>query len=175
MQLKIEPGTPADIDELERLYDELNDHLASNGNFPGWIKGIYPCRDNAQAGVQDRTLFVARCGGKIAGSFILDHCPEEAYHSVKWKIEADYRYILVVHTLVVHPAFLRMGVGCALMNHALQLARETGMKAIRLDVYVKNFPAIAMYERCGFAYIDTADLGYGQYGLDWFELYEKAV
>lgn len=139
------------------------------------MKGIYPSRDNARAGVKDHTLFVARSDGKIAGSYILDHHPEEAYHSVKWKIKADYRDILVVHTLVVHPAFLRMGVGRTFMEHALQLARDTGIKSIRLDVYVKNLPAIALYKRCGFVYIDTVDLGYGQYGLDWFELYEKAV
>ena len=40
MNLIIELGTSADIDELERLYDELNDYLATTVNYPGWIKGI---------------------------------------------------------------------------------------------------------------------------------------
>lgn len=26
-----------------------------------------------------------------------------------------------------------------------------------------------------FEYIDTVDLGFGNYGLDWFKLYEKLV
>ena len=35
MNLIIELGTSADIDELERLYDELNDYLATTLNYPG--------------------------------------------------------------------------------------------------------------------------------------------
>ena len=39
MKFIIEPGTSADIDELEKLYNELNDYLAATINYPGWIKG----------------------------------------------------------------------------------------------------------------------------------------
>lgn len=42
MKFIIEPGTSADINELEKLYDELNDFLAATINYSGWIKGIYP-------------------------------------------------------------------------------------------------------------------------------------
>lgn len=34
----VEPGIAADIDELEKLYDDLNDYLAATINYPGWIK-----------------------------------------------------------------------------------------------------------------------------------------
>ncbi len=34
MNFIIEPGSLADIDELERLYDELNDHLSATINYP---------------------------------------------------------------------------------------------------------------------------------------------
>ena len=40
----IEKGVHADIDELARLYDDLNDFLSSDINHPGWIKGVYPVR-----------------------------------------------------------------------------------------------------------------------------------
>ena len=49
MKFTIEPGTSADIDELEKLYDELNDYLAATTNYPGWIKGVYPVREDAVA------------------------------------------------------------------------------------------------------------------------------
>jgi ribosomal protein S18 acetylase RimI-like enzyme len=61
----------------------------------------------------------------------------------------------------------------------LDFAAEYGIKshvrAIRLDVYEGNIPAIRLYEKCGFKYIDTVDLGLGSYGLDWFKLYEKVL
>ncbi len=150
MNFVIESGTPADIDELEKLYDDLNDHLSATINYPGWIKGIYPVRENAVAGIEDNTLFVVRHCEKIAGSIILDHHPDEAYNNVRWKIDADYSHVFVIRTFVVHPSFLNMGIGRALMDYSFELARQFGMKSIRLDVYEKNLPAISLYEKCGF-------------------------
>lgn len=174
-QLKIELGTPADIDELERLYNDLNDYLSATVNYPGWIKGIYPIRENAVAGIKANTLFVVRSSEKILGSVILDHQPEKAYKGVNWRAEADYEQIYVLRTFVVHPSCLKMGIGRALINFSCEVAKKLGMKSIRLDVYEKNLPAIALYEKCGFEYIDTVDLGLGNYGLDWFKLYEKVI
>ena len=74
MKFTIEPGTSADIDELEKLYDELNDYLAATTNYPGWIKGVYPVREDAVAGVNDETLYVARYDGRIVGSVITYFC-----------------------------------------------------------------------------------------------------
>lgn len=105
MKFIIVPGTSADIDELEKLYDELNDYLAATTNYPGWIKGVYPVREDAVAGVNDETLYVARYDGRIVGSVILNHQPEKAYENVKWKIELNYSHIFVIHTFVVHPFF----------------------------------------------------------------------
>ena len=175
MKFVIESGTTADIDELEKLYNDLNDYLSATTNYPGWIKGIYPIREDAVAGIENNTLFVVRHDGKIAGSIILDHHPDAAYNNVRWKIEADYSHIFVIRTFVVHPSFLKMGIGRALMNYSIELAQQSGIKSIRLDVYENNHPALSLYEKCGFEYIDTVDLGFGNYGLDWFKLYEKLV
>jgi len=175
MNLVIESGISADIDELERLYDDLNDYLSATTNYPGWIKGVYPVRENAVSAILNNNIFVARHEGKIVGSIILDHQPEEAYHGVKWKLDADYSSIFVVRTFVVHPSYLKIGVGRILMDFSFELAQKSGMKSIRLDVYEKNIPAILLYEKCGFEYIDTVDLGLGNYGLDWFKLYEKVI
>lgn len=175
MKFIIEPGTSADIDELEKLYNELNDYLATTINYPGWIKGIYPIREDAVAGVNDNMLYVARTDGRIAGSVILNHQPEKAYENVRWKMELDYSCIFVIHTFVVHPSFLKKGVGHALMDYSLELAQRSGIKSVRLDVYEKNLPAISLYEKCGFEYVDTVDLGLGKYGLNWFKLYEKVI
>ena len=78
MKFLIESGTSSDINELENLYDELNDYLAATTNYPGWIKGIYPIREDAVAGVNANRHIVARCAGRMAGSVILTHQPEEA-------------------------------------------------------------------------------------------------
>lgn len=175
MKLIIELGTVNDIDELEKLYNDLNDHLAKGTNYPGWIKGIYPIRQNAVDGISNSNLYVARMDGQIVGSIILNHEPEPAYYNVKWALDYDYSEVFVIHTFAIHPDFLKCGVGKALMDFSVEQIIKSNIKSIRLDVYEKNIPAIKLYEQYGFNYVDTVDLGLGFRGLDWFKLYEKSL
>ncbi|WP_102401851.1 GNAT family N-acetyltransferase [Haloimpatiens massiliensis] len=175
MDIIFDLGKADDIDELEQLYNDLNDYLAKEINYPGWKKGIYPVRKNAIDGVKHGNLYVAKYNGKIIGSIILSHEPEPAYYKAKWEIESDYSDVFVVYTFVVHPKFLKCGVGKALMNFSIEHGIKSQAKSIRLDVYEGNIPAISLYEKCGFKYIDTVDLGLGNYGLNWFRLYEKLL
>lgn len=175
MEIIIELGRENDIDELEKLYDDLNDYLEEGINYPGWIKVMYPIRQNAIDGIKEGNLFVAKHNGKIVGSFILSHKPEQAYYGAKWGFESDYSDVYVIYTFVVHPKYLKCGVGKALMDFSVEYGIKSKAKSIRLDVYEKNMPAIRLYEKCGFKYIDTVDLGFGDYGLDWYKLYEKLL
>jgi ribosomal protein S18 acetylase RimI-like enzyme len=118
---------------------------------------------------------VAKYNGRIIGSIILNHEPESAYYNVKWGFDYDYSDVFVIHTFAVHPKFMKCGVGKVLMDFANKHSINSKVKSIRLDVYEGNLPAIKLYEKYGFTYIDTVDLGYGKYGLDWFKLYEKLI
>ncbi|MGF7141690.1 ribosomal protein S18 acetylase RimI-like enzyme [Anaerotaenia torta] len=173
--MRIEKGTISDINELEVLYDDLNDYLERHTNFPGWRKGIYPVRETAMEGIKEDNLFVIKEDGRIIGSVILRQEPEPAYSQANWKINLEYKEIFVIYTFAVHPLYLKQGVGKALMEFIIQYSRDLKLKAIRLDVYEKNTPAISLYKKYGFQYIDTVDLGYSEYGLDKFQLYQKVL
>ncbi len=168
-------GTTNDIDELENLYDNLNEHLQSSTNYPGWAKGIYPIRETAVIGIQNTNLFVLKMNNQIAGSIILSHEPENAYSQVIWGIEADYKKIIVIHTLVVHPKYMKNGIGKKLLDFAKIYSSEQKMKTIRLDVSIHNAPAISLYEKCGYKYVGTVDLGLNIPELVWFKLYEMVL
>ena len=105
----------------------------------------------------------------------MNHHPESAYKNADWIVKCDDTEAIVIHTLVVHPNYLKDGVGRSLMSFALKYSREKEMKSIRLDVYEKNIPAIKLYEKCGYTYIGTIDLGLSKYGLDRFRLYELPI
>ncbi len=172
-KFSVEPGTREDIDELARLFDELNDYLAETINWPGWRKGLYPVRQTAEDAVEKGTLFVVRDEeGVIAGTVRLTHEPEPAYFKAIWGIEADYSELIVVHTLAVHPSYMKKGPSRLMLNFAEEYGRKQGIKAIRLDVSVHNQPAIRLYESCGYRYVDTVDLELGIPGLEYFRLYE---
>lgn len=175
MNIIFEQAQYNDIDELEILYNLVNDHLALHINFPGWRKGIYPDRQTAVEGIDEKCLYTARYNGRIIASVILRHKPEAAYEEVKWNIEADYEDIVVVYTFAVHPDYMGKGVGRLLMDFVISRSISENAKAIRLDVYEKNTPAIRLYEKCGFQYTGTVDLGLEAYGLKWFRLYERLL
>lgn len=175
MDIRIDLGTENDIDELERLYNDLNDHFAKRTNYPGWKRDVYPVRQTAIDGVKQGNLYVARHSGKITGSIILSHKPEPAYSNAKWGLETDYSNVFVIHTFAVHPDFLQCGIGKTLIEFSIEHSIQSQAKAIRLDVYEGNKPAIGLYEKCGFQYVDTVDLGLESYGLKWFKLYEKLL
>lgn len=175
MSFIIEKGTYADIDAIEQLYNELNDVLENGVNYAGWIKGVYPAREDAVEGIDSGELFVVRNDNIIAGTVILNHKSEEGYKDVKWLNDCDDNNIFVIHTLAVHPAFFKMGIGRQLLDFAESFGRQNNIKSIRLDVYEKNLPAINLYKSSGYQYIATVDLGLGSRGLDWFQLYEKRL
>ena len=173
--MEIRKGSIQDVDEVSALYDELNGYLEKHENFPGWRKGIYPAREDAESGISEGCLFVAVENDRIAGTVILRHKPEKGYALADWHCSFSYESILVVYTLAVHPDFHHQGVGKKIMEFIIDYASRKGMKAVRLDVYEKNAPAIRLYEKFGFCYIDTVDLGYSDYGLEKFKLYQRIL
>ena len=170
--MKIRKGTPDDIDSLESLYHDLTGYLSQHINYPGWVRDVYPVRQNAEDGIRENALFVVEKDDKIIGTFMLKQYPEPEYDSVNWKTPLTYNEIYVVYTLAVHPDYLGAHVGDYIMEAIVNHAKKANMKAVRLDVYEKNTPAIKLYEKHGFAYIGTVDLGYAEYGLPSFRLYQ---
>lgn len=171
----LEQATAADLDEVALLYESINRYLADHTNYPGWKKDVYPAREDAENGVNQGTLYVLRRDGRIAGTVILEHKTEPAYGTVDWGLDLTAEEVMVVYTLAVHPDFLGTGIGKALMEAVIAFCREKQVKAIRLDVYEKNSPAIGLYKKYGFSYIGMVDLGYSHFGLDQFELYQKIL
>ena len=67
------------------------------------------------------------------------------------------------------------GLARRLLAHAEVLARQSGMRALRLDVCVGNVPAIRLYEQCGFACAGTAEMHFCVGTVDPCRLYEKTL
>lgn len=176
MEIKIRIAEEKDIGNIAGLYERLHDYLETHENYPRWARGIYPTRKDAEEGFQKGCLYVAEADGKLAGSVMYLQEQEEPYHQVRWPEEIPDDKICVIHILAVDPDFFRMGVGTMLLDYACSRGRKKGFGAVRLDVYEKNLSAIRLYEKCGFSYRGTIDLGLGEvYGLKWYRIYEKLL
>ena len=175
MDIKIRQGTYDDVEKLGDLYDSLNDFLGATTNYPGWRKGVYPTVQDAKEGVDGKELYVADFKEEIAGTLILRRRQDEAYLNAPWQQPLDDKKVLVIHTFAVNPKYLKLGIGKILLDFAVDFCAQQDLKAIRLDVYEGNFPAISLYKKCGFSYISTVSLGLEEYGLDNFKLFEKLI
>ena len=172
MPILIRKATESDLDPIARLYDELNDYLAAHTNYPGWRKGSYPLRCDAEEGLRGDILYVAEIDGQLAGTVMFPRTQDPSYKTADWQLPFDVP-VLTLHILADYQG---RGVGRALMNCAETLARETGALAVRLDTHEANAPACRLYESCGYSMRGLVDLGLEEkYGLKWYKTFEKLI
>jgi ribosomal-protein-alanine N-acetyltransferase len=97
-----------------------------------------------------RTYLVAVEGDEVVGYAGLAAMPDEAY----------------VQTIAVRPDHQRQGLGARLLQALLDDAARRGIGKAGLEVRVDNAPAIAMYERFGFAGVAVRKGYYQPSGTD---------
>ena len=76
----------------------------------------------------------------------------EDYHAIEWSQQVSDDKVAVLHILAINPDYQKKGIGSEMVRKAINLAKEKGMQAIRLDALASNTPAHKMYERLGFEY-----------------------
>ncbi len=174
-EIIIRKATALDIDKMEQFYFDVNEYLESTVNYPAWESGVYPARADAEKAILNDCLIVAVIENEIVGSAIVNNEYTEQYNQVKWQGEFDDNEIYIIHTFAVSPNHAKKGIGVKLIKWIENYARESGVKSLRLDCYVGNPPALKLYERCDFTYLDTISIGLEDIGLDWFKIYEKLL
>ncbi len=176
MEIRVRLAEEQDVDRVAALYERLHDYLETHENHPRWIRGIYPVRAHAEESFAQGELYIAEVDGEVVGSVIYLHEQEEVYDQVDWPVEVAPDNVYVIHVLAVRPDYFGKGVGKTLLDYACSMGKEKGIGAVRLDVFEENFSAIRLYEKCGFAYRGTIDLGLEEkYGLKWYRVYEKLL
>lgn len=154
------------------FYYNLIDQMKDQEYRPSWTKGVYPVLEDIHDAMAHEELYVAIQEGVIAGAFILNHQQGDGYDEVSWPVKARADKVAVIHLLAVHPAIQGQGTGTALLRKAVELSREAGDKAIRLDTLPWNLPARRMYESMGFRHCGDVELTYPTTGTVPFSMYE---
>ena len=113
--------------------------------------------------------------GALVAGMILTRGTDKTYSGAPWRVDAPDEKTAVIHTLGVSPALAGRGLALEMIRSAVDLARERGWRALRLDVLDANKPAHQLYLRAGFQYICTKKIFYESVGLADFLLYEYAV
>ncbi len=164
-----------EYDAVRLFYHSLIDGLKDSQCLVGWKKDIYPSPSFLMDSISGNELFLCRDDDEIVAAMVLNHRCNEEYKKYRWENETDNSELLVIHALGVHPAHSGKGYAKALVQEAIDIARETGMKAIRLDVLEGNYPAEKLYAGFGFQYKTTLQMFYEDTGWKNFRLYEYRI
>lgn len=94
------------------------------------------------------------------------------YRSVRWSVEVPDEQLLVIHALGVQPRFAGRGMAKQMAVHVIGMAREKGIRTVRLDVLGGNLPAERAYTAVGFRYLETLQMYYENTGWTDYKVFE---
>ena len=165
-----------DFRELRQLYDRMCEVLGEKDFLPEGDKGGFPSDEMVKNAIAEKDQFIGIEDGQIVAAYIMNHDCDEAYHTVRWLTDAEDKEMVVLHALRVLPEYGGRGYSRQLVQHAIDTARERGLKSIRLDCIEGNDIPQKMYMSFGFAYVDTVEITYVDIGIPRkFLLYEFAL
>lgn len=167
-------ATEKDIDNIEKLYDEIHSVEEDGRTTIGWIRGVYPTRKDAENAVSREDMFVYEENGEIIASAIINQLQPDIYADCPWKYPAPDDKIMVIHTLCVSPAFFGRGIGTAFIRFYEEYASRNGCTVLRLDTNKTNKAARSLYGKLG--YIESGHalcLFNGLRGIDLYMLEKK--
>ncbi|NVO32625.1 GNAT family N-acetyltransferase [Hymenobacter lapidiphilus] len=160
-------ATPADLPALLTLLAQVVPLMQAAGNQQ-W-SADYPNEAVFRTDMEAGHLWVAELAGQLAGFAALTHNHQDAEYA-----QADWDFAepaLVTHRLAVAPAARGRGVAAALLAQADVLARQQGLRVLRLDTNSENQATRQLFPKLGYRFAGEIGLAFRP-GLR-FLCYEK--
>lgn len=147
----VRKGTSADIPQIVRIYGHILDAEEQGRATVGWIRGVYPTEQTALRTLEAGELFVMMEGAEVAAAAVINKNQVPVYAEVPWQdCEAPEEQVMVLHTLVVDPAFSGKGLGTAFVEFYERYALERGCPYLRMDTNARNQAARQLYHHLGY-------------------------
>ncbi|MEU2679894.1 Predicted N-acetyltransferase YhbS [Streptomyces sp. LamerLS-316] len=152
--IRIRPGGPADAPAILDMLDSAVAWMNARGNTEQWGTVPYSQTSGGPARVEGYTTvnspFVAELDGVPAGALVLDSGPNP-----RMPIPAAGEPELYVRLLVSDRRHAGLGIGSALLAHAVRETRRAGVDLLRVDCWAGGGgELVAYYERNGFVPTD---------------------
>jgi GNAT superfamily N-acetyltransferase len=166
--MKVRPGLVEDVAAVMTMVRRTVPLMQADGNLQ-WDTE-YPNAAVFERDAAKAQLWVAEMGDQLAGVAAITMDQEPEYAEVGWDLSEP---AVVVHRLVVDPAFRRLGVAIALMLQAEAVARLRGIAVLRVDTNTRNEATRCLFPKLG--YVPAGEIGLGfRPGLR-FRCYEKRL
>lgn len=161
MSLQIRMATKQAFAQISSLYEDGIDVIVSKG-ISQWQWGVYPSEDILQRDMHQGQLYGAWAADELVAAFVLDDECDPQYSQVSWRYGQNPA---VLHRVMIAPSLHGQGVGKEMMDWIIDHAASLGYDCLRLDSYILNEGAIALYEdigmrRAGTTYFDESSIPY---------------
>ena len=143
--------------------------------YARWEYGKHPTKEMIENYVGQGMMYCLDAGEKIAAAVAVTPFQTSEYHGADWQITPEDDEVAVVHLLAVNPKCRKQGYAKAVMAEVIDLAKRSGMKAVRLDALACNIPAHRLYESLGFRKRDTRHWYAENTGWIDFDLFEYCL
>ena len=150
--MKLHQAVIEDFESIMAFYDDVIERTPEIATYARWSKGKHPTAEGIKAYIEEGSMYLYREKGKIVGAMAFPMYQGVDYHAIEWSKQAADNEVAVIHLLAVSPDCQGKGIGSQMVREAINLAKEKGMKAVRLDALASNTPAHKLYERLGFEY-----------------------
>jgi ribosomal protein S18 acetylase RimI-like enzyme len=122
---------------------------------------VYPSRENSSQDITAGTLDVLCEHDTIIACITVDLQLDPMWQGLDWTVDGEPA--AAVHRLMVHPSKQGLGHAKRLMLHAEKIAMRRGCRSIRLDTFLQNPAAMALYPRLGYRRTGIAMMRKGQF------------
>ncbi|RSK50839.1 GNAT family N-acetyltransferase [Hymenobacter rigui] len=167
MPASLRPAALADVPAILALVRRVVPLMQAAGNFQ-WT-AEYPNEEVFRRDVERGHLWVAELDGQIAAVAALTHNDQDPeYAQADWDVTEP---ALVTHRLAVSPAAQGRGLAASLLAQAEVLARQQGLRVVRVDTNSENQATQRLFPKLGYRYAGEITLAFRP-GLRFF-CYEK--
>ena len=147
--MKLQQATIEDLDDILAFYEYVTDNTPDIANYAQWQKGKHPTAEGIKAFATEGNMYLYK-ENDIVGAVALTMYQEECYHRIEWSMPLADDEVAVIHILAVSPDKQGAGIGANIVRESIRLAKEKGIKSVRLDATATNTPVHRLYERLGF-------------------------
>lgn len=155
----VRTATAADAAALLQLVRDCVTGMRTAG-IEQWDE-VYPNTETIARDIEAGTLHVLCDGDTIIASITIDQTVDPLWQCMTWSAQGEPA--AAVHRLMVHPSQQGRGFSKLLMQHAETVTRGQGFRSIRLDTFLQNPAAMALYPSLGYQPTGTAMMRKGEF------------
>lgn len=147
--MEFRKATKEDLQAISKIYADIHTAEECGKITTGWIRNVYPTGATAEEALQRDDLFVA-VDDIVVGAAIINKQQPDAYRDGHWNYVVSEPEVMVLHTLVIDPAYSGKGYGKSFVDFYERYAISQGCHYLRIDTNAKNDNARAMYKKLGY-------------------------